>query len=312
MGNGKTAQSMNKLQHYFSLIKFSHTIFALPFALTGFFEGIIFDANEQGDTSLALQSISAYFATHATIFIFILLCMVFARSAAMAFNRYLDWEFDARNPRTANREIPRGLISPKAALGFTIANSALFCISAGMINNICLFLSPIALVVILGYSFTKRFTALCHIVLGVGLALAPVGAFMAVTEQITPGIVLLAVSVLTWVSGFDIIYALQDAQFDQQQGLLSIPAIMGTSNALLVSKILHVVSSLCMFLSGFLFNASWLFWGGALLFTFLLIWQHRLVKPDDLSKVDIAFMTTNGMASILFSVMAILDIIILH
>jgi 4-hydroxybenzoate polyprenyltransferase len=303
---------MNKLKHYFSLIKFSHTIFALPFALTGFFEGIMANADEQGDTSIALHRIAVYFKTNYIVFIFILLCMVAARSAAMAFNRYLDREFDAKNPRTAIREIPIGVISPKAALGFTIANSILFCLSAGMINNTCLFLSPVALLVILGYSFTKRFTALCHIVLGIGLALAPVGAFMAVTEQVNAGIVLLSVAVLTWVSGFDIIYALQDEQFDQQQGLHSIPALLGASNSLLVSRILHLVSAFCILISGFLFNVSWLFGGGAVIFIFLLIWQHRLVKPDDLSKVDIAFMTTNGMASILFSILAILDIIILH
>lgn len=303
---------MNKLKHYFSLIKFSHTIFALPFALTGFFVGIMAYADEQGDSSGGAQRIAAYFETHYSIFIFILLCMVFARSAAMAFNRYLDREFDAKNPRTAIREIPSGVISPKAALGFTIANAALFCISAGMINNTCFYLSPVALLVILGYSFTKRFTALCHLVLGIGLALAPVGAFMAVTEQVNAGIVLLAVSVLTWVSGFDIIYALQDEQFDQQQGLQSIPALLGTSKALGVSRILHAISALSMFLAGFLFNVSWLFFAGALIFSFLLIWQHRLVKPGDLSKVNIAFMTTNGMASIVFSVTAILDIILLH
>lgn len=303
---------MNKLKHYFSLIKFSHTIFALPFALTGFFEGIMFYADEKGDASNALQRIAVYFETNYLIFVFILLCMVFARSAAMAFNRYLDREFDAKNPRTAIREIPRGVISPKAALGFTIANSILFCLSAGMINNTCLFLSPVALLVILGYSFTKRFTALCHIVLGIGLALAPVGAFMAVTEEVSTGIVLLSIAVLTWVSGFDIIYALQDEQFDQQEGLRSIPALLGASNALNVSRMLHFISALTIFLAGWLFHASWLFFAGAVVFTFLLIWQHRLVKPGDLSKVNIAFMTTNGMASIVFSVLAVLDIIILH
>jgi 4-hydroxybenzoate polyprenyltransferase len=238
--------------------------------------------------------------------------MVFARSAAMAFNRYLDREFDAKNPRTAIREIPRGLISPASALRFTILNALLFMGSAYMINSICFLLSPVALLVILGYSYTKRFTALCHIVLGVGLSLAPTGAFIAVTESIDPSIVFLSLAVIGWVSGFDIIYSLQDETFDSQEGLSSIPAKLGKKNALLVSRLLHVSTILLIFSSGYLFGLHWLFAIGAALFSGLLIYQQSIVKADDLSRVNIAFMTANGIASIVFALFTIADLIILN
>jgi 4-hydroxybenzoate polyprenyltransferase len=237
--------------------------------------------------------------------------MVFARSAAMAFNRYLDRDFDAKNPRTAIREIPRGLISPASALRFTILNSLLFMGSAYMINSTCFLLSPVALLVILGYSYTKRFTALCHIVLGIGLSLAPTGAFIAVTQTIDPSIVFLSLAVIGWVSGFDIIYSLQDEAFDSTEGLSSIPAKLGRKNALFVSRLLHASTILLIFSSGYLFGLQWFFATGATLFSGLLIYQQSIVKVDDLSKVNIAFMTANGIASIVFSLFTIADLIIL-
>ena len=303
---------MKKLTNYLSLVKFSHTIFALPFALTGFFLGVREISDIQGGDSLGWSLTGNYFSNNYDLFFYVLLCMVFARSSAMAFNRYLDRNFDAKNPRTAVREIPRGVISPAAALRFTILNSVLFIVAAGLINTTCLYLSPVALLVILGYSYTKRFTPLCHLVLGVGLALAPVGAFIAVTEHANAGIILLSLAVACWVSGFDIIYALQDEQFDKSQGLKSIPTLLGPVRSLLVSKILHIITTVCIIASGILFNMNWLYFTGAALFSLMLIWQHKLVKPHDLSKVNIAFMTTNGLASIFFSIAALLDLFILN
>ena len=300
---------MKKINNYLSLIKFSHTIFAMPFALLGFFMGVFYLNNNGEKGWLAIKS---YFNSNYSVFIFILLCMVFARSAAMAFNRYLDREFDAKNPRTAIREIPKGLISPASALRFTILNSLLFMGSALMINSICFLLSPVALLVILGYSYTKRFTALCHIVLGIGLALAPTGAFIAVTQTIDPSIILLSLAVIGWVSGFDIIYSLQDETFDNTEGLSSIPAKLGRKNALLVSRLLHASAILLLFSSGYLFGLHWIFATGAALFSGLLIYQQSIVKVDDLSRVNIAFMTANGIASIAFALLTIADLIILN
>ena len=296
---------MSKINNYLSLIKFSHTIFAMPFALLGFFMGI----SHLNNLESGWERIKNYFATHYTVFIFIVLCMVFARSAAMAFNRYLDRDYDAKNPRTAIREIPSGLISASSALRFTIINMILFVVAAYMINTTCFLLSPIALLVILGYSYTKRFTSLCHLVLGLGLSLAPAGAFIAVTETMTLTVLFLSLSVIGWVAGFDIIYALQDDQFDASQGLFSIPSQLGRKQALRVSRILHTITALLIVAAGLNFNFHFIYWIGAVLFISLLIFQQSLVKEEDLSRVNIAFMTANGIASIVFSIFAITDLI---
>jgi|GEM_PF-88652 len=214
----------SRIGNYLSLIKFSHTIFALPFALLGFFLAVL-DAG-----SLQLREL-----------LLVILCMVFARSAAMAFNRWQDRDIDGKNPRTAVREIPAGVISSRAALGFIVLNCGLFILCAGLLNPLCLWLSPVALLVILGYSYTKRFTYLCHFVLGLGLALAPVGAYLAVTAQWALLPVLYGVVVLLWVAGFDIIYALQDEGFDREEALFSIPVRLGTVNALRLGRLLHLV-----------------------------------------------------------------------
>jgi 4-hydroxybenzoate polyprenyltransferase len=291
---------MKKLRDYLSLIKFSHTIFAMPFAITGFFMGIFH-----------LQSIIiSYFSAEYMKFIWVIACMIFARSAAMAFNRYLDREFDAKNPRTAIREIPKGIISPSSALRFTILNVILFMGAAFMINMTCFWLSPIALLVILGYSYTKRFTALCHLVLGIGLALAPTGAFIAVTETVNAAVILLSLGVMTWVSGFDIIYALQDESFDSSMGLRSIPAALGRKNALILSRVLHIISAVFVFSADVQLELGWSGTIGLGLFIGLLNYQHSLVKVDDLSKVNIAFMTTNGIASLLYAFFTVLDLFI--
>lgn len=298
---------MSKFNNYLSLIKFSHTIFAMPFALLGFFIGV-FQLNNNNQNGWAV--IQSYFTSNYAVFIFVILCMVFARSAAMAFNRYLDREFDAQNPRTAIREIPIGIISANSALRFTLLNSILFAGSAYMINITCFLLSPIALLVILGYSYTKRFTSLCHLVLGIGLSLAPAGAFIAVTETINTAVLFLSFAVIGWVAGFDIIYSLQDDQFDASQGLFSIPSRLGRKQALLFSRILHVATALLVVAAGLQFNFHLVYFIGAILFIGLLIFQQSLVKVNDLSKVNIAFMTANGIASIVFSIFAIADLII--
>jgi len=302
---------MSKVKNYLSLIKFSHTIFAMPFALIGFFMGVYTIMNS-GDTSSlkGIDVIIEYSKTHRLIFIYIIACMVFARSAAMAFNRYLDREFDAKNPRTAIREIPSGIISPSSALRFTILNSMLFVGFAYMINITCFFLSPIALIIILGYSYTKRFTALCHVVLGLGLSLAPAGAFIAVTQSIDLSVILLSLAVIGWVSGFDIIYSLQDDAFDSSQGLWSIPSALGREKALRLSRILHIITAILIYIAGFQFDFGISYTIGAVLFTGLLVYQHSLVRPDDLSRVNIAFMTANGIASIAFAIFVIADLIL--
>ncbi len=304
---------MNKVKNYLSLIKFSHTVFAMPFALLGFVMGVFYLQKQSvNNVESGITTLSSYFNSHAIIFVYIICCMVFARSAAMAFNRYLDREFDAKNPRTAIREIPKGLISASSALRFTMLNSILFVGVAYMINITCFLLSPIALLVILGYSYTKRFTSLCHIVLGIGLSLAPTGAFIAVTQTIDVAVVFLSLAVVGWVAGFDIIYSLQDDEFDTSQGLLSIPTALGRKKALLFSRGLHTITVVFLFMTGFAFGFGVLYTVGAILFTGLLIYQQSIVKHDDLSRVNIAFMTSNGIASIVFAVFAIADLILFN
>ncbi|MEO0471538.1 MAG: UbiA-like polyprenyltransferase, partial [Bacteroidota bacterium] len=242
--------------------------------------------------------------------ILVVLCMVFARSAAMAFNRLIDRDIDARNARTQSREIPAGSISPTQARFFVIINCLLFVATTWFINPLCFFLSPVALIVILGYSLTKRFTALCHLVLGLGLALAPVGAFLAVTARFQWAPVILGIAVLCWVSGFDIIYALQDEEFDREHALNSIPAFLGKKRALIVSTLLHFVTAGMIILFGVMIDGGWIFWSGAAAFLVLLTYQHFLVKPNDLSKVNLAFFTTNGIASVVFALFAIGELLI--
>jgi 4-hydroxybenzoate polyprenyltransferase len=289
---------MTQIKNYLSLVKFSHTIFAMPFALIGFF--------------LAMHQLSATnFQLLATKFILVIICMISARSAAMAFNRYLDRHFDAKNPRTAIREIPKGIISAESALKFVVLSSGIFTLSTFFINSICFYLSPVALFVILFYSYTKRFTALCHLVLGLGLSLAPIGAYLAVTGKFDVLPLLFSLAVIFWVSGFDIIYALQDVEFDQSQQLYSIPSVLGKSKALSVSELLHVLSATCVLTAGIYSHFHFLYWIGIAVFIGMLFYQHSLVKPNDLSKVNIAFMTANGIASVVFAVFVIADLLIM-
>lgn len=291
---------MAKFKNYLSLVKFSHTIFAMPFALIGFVLGVI--------KSESILNSAPWYIKYGFKFLLVIICMITARSAAMGFNRYLDRGFDAKNPRTAIREIPKGIISANSALLFVIINCLVFVAATFFINSICFYLSPVALFVILFYSYTKRFTALCHVVLGIGLSLAPIGSYLAVTGQFALLPILFSLAVVFWVSGFDVIFALQDVDFDQSQQLYSIPAVFGVKKGLTISAILHIISAACVVAAGFLGNFGWLYWLGVLVFIGMLVYQHSIVKPTDLSKVNIAFMTANGIASVVFAVFVIADL----
>lgn len=276
-----------------SLVLFAHSIFALPFAIIGFF--------------LAITTTDFHFEWK--LFLLMLVCMVTARNAAMAFNRYLDRDIDALNPRTAIRDIPSGRVSPNQALLFTIINCAVFIAATYFINGLCFVLSPVALFVVLFYSYMKRISPLCHLVLGLGLGLAPVGAYLVVTGTFSIVPVFYGLAVLTWVSGFDIIYALQDEEFDRANHLNSIPANLGGANALIISKVLHVLSFVFILFPVFYVNVGLFYYIGVFVYGSLLVYQHRLVSLQDLSKVDRAFMTTNGIASVVFAVFYLLDVL---
>lgn len=312
---------MSKVKSYLSLIRFSHTIFAMPFAMIGFFLGVKYFNDMTGFFSVGFVGIAPESAAEAILkylphsfgdvllkFALVVVCMVFARSAAMAFNRWLDVKWDALNPRTAIREIPAGIISKNSALRFVIFNCLAFIVCTWFINPLCFALSFVALAVVLGYSYTKRFTPFCHLVLGVGLSLAPIGAYLAVTGHFALLPILFSLAVIFWVSGFDIIYALQDEEFDKSQKLYSMPAWLGKAKALRVSEFLHLLSTLCVVTAGVYGGFGWLYWIGVTVFMGMLIYQHVLVKPNDLSRVNLAFMTANGIASVIFAVFVISDL----
>jgi 4-hydroxybenzoate polyprenyltransferase len=286
---------MKSLIDYSKLIKFEHTIFALPFALIGFF----FALEQNNGSGFSIE-----------LLLLVLLCMIFARNAAMGFNRYLDRRIDKLNPRTALREIPAGILKPSSVLVFVIINALLFISTTWFINKLCFFLSPLALFIILFYSYTKRITPLCHFVLSTGLAIAPVGAYLAVAEEFNWLSVILGLIVFFWVSGFDIIYALQDEDFDKNQNLKSIPALLGKKHALHSAKIIHLLSAVCVIIVALITPANFLHWLGAVIFIGLLFFQHTLVKHDNLNKVNLAFFTTNGIASIVYGIFVITSVLI--
>src|SRR5690606_8101387 len=300
------------MKKYMSLVLFAHSIFALPFAIIGFF--------------LAVQTTEHSFDWKKLLLM--LVCMVTARNAAMAFNRYLDRDIDAQNPRTATRDIPAGKISASNALGFTIINCLLFIVATYFINTLCVYLSPIALFVVLFYSYTIRFTTLCDIVLffthtkcftpfhklvlGIGLGFIRIGDYLVVTIQFDMLPIFYGIAVMCWSGGFAIIYALQDEEFDKANGLRSIPAYFGGKGALRISELLHVISFLFVLLPAFYMPVGWFYYLGVIFYGVLLIYQHRIVSPTDLSRVDRAFMTTNGVASVIFTACYLLDILILN
>ncbi len=282
---------MSALRHKFALynrlLVLPHSVFALPFGLWGFSLGV----KEQGFNWLRLGLVVG--------------AIVMARTAAMAFNRYADFRWDAQNPRTANREIPQGHISPREALWLSVGASGVFVLLSWLLSPLCGLLSPVALLVVLGYSLTKRFTSLSHYVLGLALGLAPVGAFVAATGAFRSEVVLIGLSVLGWVGGFDILYALQDMHFDRQVGLYSIPARIGEKPARLLAFGTHLLAILALAWIGWrlygLKSLYWLGWGG---FTVSVLRQHWVAQ--DLSQIDRAFFTHNGIASIVLSTAAIL------
>ncbi len=276
---------------YLSLVKFSHTLFAMPFAMIGFVLGMYHQNFEVSRWQLKL--------------LMVVICMVAARNAAMAFNRYLDRNIDAKNPRTLIREIPSGIVSARSAMAFVILNTLLFVLCTYYINPLCFYLSPIALAVILGYSYTKRFTYLCHVILGIGLGLAPVGAYLAVTGKFHIIPVLYGFAVMLWVAGFDIIYALQDENFDKSQNLYSIPSTYGYKKALLISRILHTLSFLLLSMAVVLSGGHLWKYAGILFFLSLLLYQHYIVRRYGLEKIDLAFFTTNGIGSVIFGLIMI-------
>ena len=300
------------VKNYLSLVKFSHTIFAMPFALIGFFLGTITTyMNIMIEDGRPISFANIFFnnyRSYSILLLLVILCMIFARSAAMAFNRWLDKNFDALNPRTAIREIPSGIITSKNAMLFVVFNCVAFIACTYFINRICFYLSPVALFVILFYSYTKRFTPLCHLVLGLGLSLAPIGAYLAVTGKFDVLPILFSLTVLFWVSGFDIIYALQDEEFDKANNLYSIPAALGKVKALRVSELLHLLSLGCVIAAGVYGHLHWLYWIGVAVFGGMLLYQHSIVKPTDLRRVNIAFMTANGIASVIFAIFVLLDL----
>ncbi|HTR38403.1 MAG TPA: UbiA-like polyprenyltransferase [Bryobacteraceae bacterium] len=275
-----------RLRLTLEMIKFEHSVFALPFALTGAL--LAFRASHL-ETRVFGQKV-----------IWIVVAMVGARSAAMAFNRILDAQIDARNPRTSMRHIPAGLLSRRFAWGFVTAAILVFLLAAWALNPLCLKLAPAALAVVLGYSYTKRFTTLSHLILGFGLGIAPAAAWIAVTGALDPRILWLTAAVTFWTAGFDIIYSCQDYAFDRAEGLFSLPRRFGMATALWIARFFHLVMVACLVLLAASFGLGWLSWAGISAIVLLLLYEHSLVRADDLSRVNAAFFTVNGYVSVLF------------
>ena len=285
-------QLVRKIATILEMIKFSHTVFALPFAIMSAF--------------LAAEGVPS-----ARQIFWILMCMVGARSAAMSFNRIVDAELDARNPRTAERAIPAGKLTRAETAAFMLVMSALFVFSAYMLNRLAFMLSPVALAVVFGYSYTKRFTDYSHFVLGLALAIAPVGAWIAIKEEFHLVPLLLGAAVLLWTAGFDIIYSCQDIEFDNQAGLHSLSKRLGTSRALLLSSLLHAIMILILLAVFFAAGLGNIFLVGIILVAALLAYEHSIVKADDLSMVNTAFFNINGAVSLVLMALTMADVMIL-
>jgi 4-hydroxybenzoate polyprenyltransferase len=290
-----TSTPLHRLRLTLDMIKFEHSVFALPFAMVG--------------ALLAWRGVNGQVSGIAGKFGWILLAMVSARSAAMAFNRLLDRHIDARNPRTAGRHLPAGLLPARFVWLFFAATVVLFLLAAAMLGPLCLWLSPVALGVILFYSYTKRFTSLSHLVLGLALGIAPMAAGIALTGVIDWRLVALTFAVMCWTAGFDIIYACQDYEFDRAAGLHSIPVRLGLAGALRVSKILHfaMIGSLLWLRGAYALDGLALI--GIAITAALLIYEHSLVKPHDFSRVDAAFFAVNGWVSVIFGACWVADIL---
>lgn len=287
---------MGKIVDYLRLVKFSHTIFAMPFALLSFTSAwMLRDAEHNSLWLLLLQVVG---------------CMVFARNVAMGFNRWADRFIDAENPRTAEREIPAGKVSPRGAVVFIVVNAVLFIALAATINQLCGYLSPVALAVVMFYSYCKRFTALAHLVLGISLGIAPVGANIAVTGAISLESIVLALVVMLWCSGFDIIYALQDADFDRKRGLHSIPSHFSARTSLIISALLHAASIAFLVWYASYQPQSWLLYLGCASFSLIVASEHYIVTPTRQRNIGIAFGTFNALASMSLAICLIANLLI--
>jgi len=282
---------LRKLRTTLDMIKFEHTVFALPFA----FIGALLGANGLPSAWQVGWIVAA---------------MVGARSAAMTFNRIVDLQYDRMNPRTSTRALPMGILSREFAVVFTLAMSGLFVISAWQLNELCFFLSFPTLAILLSYSYTKRFTALSHLVLGLAVGCAPLAAWLAIRGEFAWPPVLLSAAVMFWVAGFDLIYALQDVEFDRKVGLFSLPARFGIAPALRVSTLFHLATVLLLTGTAILTNLGWIAFGGIAIVAGILYWEHRLVTPQDLSRINVAFFNLNGYISILLLLTFAGDILI--
>jgi 4-hydroxybenzoate polyprenyltransferase len=286
----------NRLRLTLDMIKFEHSVFALPFALTG--------------ALLAFRN-GGYSPKMGWKLVWIVVAMVGARSAAMAFNRLVDSDIDGRNPRTRMRHLPAGLLSRGFGWAFVVAASAVFVLAAGQLNPLCLHLAPLALAVVFFYSFTKRFTSFSHLVLGFSLGIAPAAAWIAVRGSLDPRILWLTAAVTFWTAGFDVIYSCQDYEFDCAEGLASVPRFLGIAGALHVSQAMHVLMVVCLLALIYTLQLGALALAGVAAVTGLLLYEHSLVKPNDLSRVNAAFFTMNGYVSVLFFVFWAADIFLL-
>ena len=270
---------MRRLQITLDMIKFEHTLFALPFAFIG--------------ALLARKGLPTMWQTF-----WIVAAMAGARSAAMTFNRMADLHFDKLNPRTRDRALPGGILSMRFAAVFTVVMSLLFVYSASRLNSLCLYLSFPALAILFLYSYTKRFTSLSHLVLGFAVGCAPLAAWLAVTGEFAWTPVLLSAAVMFWVAGFDVIYALQDTDFDRNTNLFSLPSRFGAGPALKISALFHAATVVLLIATGTLAGSGWLAYAGISMVSVILFWEHRIVKPNDLSRVNVAFFNLNGYVSI--------------
>jgi 4-hydroxybenzoate polyprenyltransferase len=286
----------NRLRLTLDMIKFEHSVFALPFALTG--------------ALLAFRN-GAHTPEMGWKLVWIVVAMVGARSAAMAFNRLVDSGIDGRNPRTSMRHLPAGLLSRGFGWAFVVAASAVFVGAAGQLNPLCLHLAPLALAVVFFYSFTKRFTSFSHLVLGFSLGIAPAAAWIAVRGSLDPRILWLTAAVTFWTAGFDVIYSCQDYEFDCAEGLASVPRFLGIAGALRVSQAMHVLMVMCLLILIYTLQLRALALTGVAAVTAMLLYEHSLVKPNDLSRVNAAFFTMNGYVSVLFFVFWAADIFLL-
>lgn len=280
-----------RINSYLSLVKFAHTVFALPFAMMSY--------------TYAIRIAGGTF-TWGTL-LEVLVCMVSARNVAMGFNRWADRKIDALNPRTASREIPAGVVSPSAALWFVAINAIIFILLASAINSLCAMLSVPTLIVLMGYSYCKRFTSAAHLVLGLSLGIAPAGAFIAATGTLSWPPCLLSALVLTWCAGFDIIYALQDRDYDIEHGLHSIPSRFSVRTSLYISCFLHSLSILFLILFCLELPQGAVLWTAEALFTGLVLFEHLLVTPSRQRSIPIAFGTLNGLASLTLATLAIVQ-----